>query len=645
MSLRYQTQVMSVVGQKKKCEVAPVENCTLHTQIKDDCGYGKKSELIETPGKCPHYACVCVEPEDCPELTQPEENLNPGEEWVLDEAGCCARYVTECSGECPTEECPEFYLLIKQPLAEGQCCPTTTCEPPADGCIYENSFEVDAAGYQKELAPDDEPTKKLYKIGESWDDGLCLKCKCILGSSIGAPRHQCNEQVCSKLSDHPDRGNFQLDVIETAGQCCPSIIRTACIDDYEVIEVGDRLDDPLNGCRSVECVKTTEGKVDKIEQIFTCDESCPLGWVYEPSPLYPAQCCGNCVQVGCVAEAEVKDVGETWLSPDLCTVYTCARDSKNQIQMQATEVHCSQPSNEELDNYLFDESGATDQCCSLYTRTACLLDGIPIQAGETMQDPLDLCSSITCEMGTDGNVTRKEKETTCDSDCSLGQTYILPKPESHECCGKCVQTHCIDDGIVHSIGEQWDSEGDICYEYSCETRDDVLTTVAFKKDCPYFDPECPEEEIYMDDDGCCKLCRVKRPVKSDCKPNAMAPEETIGIFLLKARGVGTCKNPSPIIGLNQCSGHCDSFTFLVSQGGRRAGYVSNCFCCKPARFEKIPVEMLCDNGYKFTRAYENIAECECLRCEDGLSEYQGDDPSANVDDYDYDNLTTQPVKG
>ena len=63
--------------------------------------------------------------------------------------------------------------------------------------------------------------------------------------------------------------------------------------------------------------------------------------------------------------------------------------------------------------------------------------------------------------------------------------------------------------------------------------------------------------------------------------------------------------------------------------------MSNCLCCKPARLEKILVEMVCDNGYKFTRAYDNIAECECLRCEDGLAEYQGDDPAAFPDDIDY----------
>ena len=40
-----------------------------------------------------------------------------------------------------------------------------------------------------------------------------------------------------------------------------------------------------------------------------------------------------------------------------------------------------------------------------------------------MQDPDDSCTTISCTEGADGNVTRREKETTCDSDCDLGYIY------------------------------------------------------------------------------------------------------------------------------------------------------------------------------------------------------------------------------
>ena len=85
---------------------------------------------------------------------------------------------------------------------------------------------------------------------------------------------------------------------------------------------------------------------------------------------------------------------------------------------------------------------------------------------------------------------------------------------SNECCGHCVKTHCVDDGQEFALGERWESEGDVCYEYSCELRNDLPTILAVKKECPYFDPECPENEIRLDDSGCCKLCNVTRQPKS-----------------------------------------------------------------------------------------------------------------------------------
>lgn len=72
----------------------------------------------------------------------------------------------------------------------------------------------------------------------------------------------------------------------------------------------------------------------------------------------------------------------------------------------------------------------------------------------------------------------------------------------------------MDDGNVFSLGERWESEGDACYEYSCELRNDLPTILAVKKECPFFDPECPDEEIKLDESGCCKLCNITRLPKS-----------------------------------------------------------------------------------------------------------------------------------
>lgn len=65
-----------------------------------------------------------------------------------------------------------------------------------------------------------------------------------------------------------------------------------------VPQVGDELLDSLNSCRSLSCELGDGNRVEKLEKLFTCDESCADGWVYEPSPLHPQVCCGGCEQVG-----------------------------------------------------------------------------------------------------------------------------------------------------------------------------------------------------------------------------------------------------------------------------------------------------------------------------------------------------------
>ncbi|XP_071530011.1 hemocytin-like isoform X2 [Panulirus ornatus] len=312
-------------GPKKKCEVAPLEYCPPVEQ-KGECGYGQQMKLIKAPGICPQYACICLEPEDCPDPAIPkDEDLEPGEEWTLDDSGCCAIYTKECPEECPKVACPTFYVPREEMLKEGDCCPKTKCDPPADACVYEHKYRFSAFGTEELVSSPDAAEKRLYKVDESWQDGFCLTCKCFIDDK-GLVQHECIQQTCLTPDDHPDSGLFQLETVKSPGHCCAEIVRTACIDNNRLIEVGEHLNDTLNGCRSVECIKNPKGKVDKVEKVLSCDETCPAGWEYEPSPLYPQQCCGNCVQVACIVAGQVKAIDETWMSDDLCTTYACSRD-------------------------------------------------------------------------------------------------------------------------------------------------------------------------------------------------------------------------------------------------------------------------------------------------------------------------------
>ena len=79
---------------------------------------------------------------------------------------------------------------------------------------------------------------------------------------------------------------------------------------------------------------------------------------------------------------------------------------------------------------------------------------------------------------------------------------------SDECCGRCIPTHCVDDGIKQEVGSNWRDPDDICFEFTCVLRDDTPTILGIKSECPFFNPDCPEKEVYTDPSGCCKLCNV-----------------------------------------------------------------------------------------------------------------------------------------
>ncbi|RXG62289.1 Hemocytin [Armadillidium vulgare] len=562
-------------GFQKTCKIKPLTNCVEPLKPSEDCGYGKRLKLIEAPGVCPEYACVCVDPEDCPALELPKkEDLKPGEEWVLESKGCCPRYVPSCTGECPSPDCQEFYEPFEKPMLEGQCCPEYDCVPPQNACIFEPQYVVEN-GYERPLKDEEKTEKKLFQVGEKWMEGLCIECECSLNTE-NKPVTKCLRKTCTKIEEHPDRKAYVLKEIPVPNTCCPKIDRISCIDDYEEFKENETYIDPINACRSVECKRNGKGTLEKVEQISSCDENCALGWKYEPSPLAPLVCCGGCEQIACEYNGVLKEVGETWYSEDLCTVYECIRDESQKIQTRGKEIQCGTPSEEERSLYLFKDSKSENTCCSTHTRVTCLLDGKPMEPGQEVIDPNDKCMRILCEKTADGNVTRKEKEQACNRNCPLGHVYMEAPSESEECCGTCIQTQCVDKDVIHPIGEIWENPKDICYQYKCDMRDDTLTVLAIKRDCPYFDPECPPTEILMDPTGCCKICNITRETKRECQPEEIDPRDTIGI---------------------------------------EARHISECFCCQPSRMSQIEVVLKCNRGYSFQRVFDNIESCECQPCQ------------------------------
>lgn len=70
---------------------------------------------------------------------------------------------------------------MKAENLEGKCCPFYTCEPPKDKCIFESEYAAAPTGGEK-LLTNLERQKVLKGANETWKDGPCRNCKCVLTS-------------------------------------------------------------------------------------------------------------------------------------------------------------------------------------------------------------------------------------------------------------------------------------------------------------------------------------------------------------------------------------------------------------------------------------------------------------------------------
>lgn len=70
---------------------------------------------------------------------------------------------------------------------------------------------------------------------------------------------------------------------------------------------------------------------------------------------------------------------------------------QDQIQIQAVEVQCPQPTDAELALYTYETSDVPNQCCPSVTRTACLMDGttVPVSLPVTSHQSLSNLANVS----------------------------------------------------------------------------------------------------------------------------------------------------------------------------------------------------------------------------------------------------------
>lgn len=58
-------------------------------------------------------------------------------------------------------------------------------------------------------------------------------------------------------------------------------------------------------------------------KVQECNTVCDYGYEYRLSNDISVNCCGTCLQVACITEGTLKNIGEQWYSDDHCVIYFC----------------------------------------------------------------------------------------------------------------------------------------------------------------------------------------------------------------------------------------------------------------------------------------------------------------------------------
>lgn len=80
-------------------------------------------------------------------------------------------------------------------------------------------------------------------------------------------------------------------------------------------------------------------------------------------------------------------------------------------------------------------------------------------------------------------------------------------PKDGQCCGECIQKHCVFQNQTYSPGDVWRSD-DKCLFYECAEITDGnnigAKITSYKKACPNLG-NCPSDQVYVKD--CCAICK------------------------------------------------------------------------------------------------------------------------------------------
>ncbi|XP_078043521.1 hemolectin [Augochlora pura] len=575
-----------------------------------DCGYGQVMKLSTDADGCKKFICECLPLSECPDplAIQPTvevETILPGYVQVTNTSGCCPRSMTICDPKsCPSAPtCPQYHRLVTI-ASENACCTEHKCSPPDDLCLYtiETSDKIELS--EQVL---------VKKLGEQWMDGTCTSCICQ--PTAEGPKSKCVTIECGCLGteDRPDTDDFVVKEVYSDDQCCPDFVRSACIHLDEVYNFGEVWrPDPEDSCVSMECVHDEKG-VRKQVRVQECDTVCDAGFEYRSTDDRGSICCGRCVPVACVVDSQLRNIDEEWYSADFCTKYTCESSTNGTVYVRSVVEKCPLADSLEDMEFRIENQYIPGQCCPRLVKTGCRYNEKVYEPGEQWKSMVDDCVTVSCVLNS--SLTKYNEVEVCQRNCAIGWTY--EEGEDGQCCGRCKQTHCVVGNVLHEANTSWTSP-DNCTSYACIDHGNQLSVSTSTVVCPDI-TDCPPGSIYTRD--CCNLCNLTSQsfvVADQCESNVLDAGATLGMFTFTHHRHGLCQNVSPIDGIAQCRGKCESSSRFDADWNP----VVDCRCCQPTEYAKRVIELVCEDRKIYKKPITYPVSCSCSECGAGGSSYR-----------------------
>lgn len=169
-----------------------------------------------------------------------------------------------------------------------------------------------------------------------------------------------------------------------------------------------------------------------------------------------------------------------------------------------------------------------------------------------------------------------------------------------DCCGDCIQTHCVindKDGLsLLQPGESRKSEYDSCTVYNCTVINGQFSTSVSQTPCPYFNEDnCVPGTIELSPNGCCKQCIETSP---SCKLHQK----------LEYLSYNNCQSED-IVNITYCEGSCNTLSMYSVAASKMS---HNCTCCQEVKTKERKVTMKCSNGHQEELSYPKVEECNCV---------------------------------